>query len=68
MSATIANFAADARGVIDLLNGAGGYTSAAAAQGALVSDGLGGSTLSLGSGSIHFLATSSIATPHFKIG
>jgi len=54
--------------VIDLLNGAGGYTSAAAAQGALVSDGLGGSTLSLGSGSIHFLATSSIATPHFKIG
>lgn len=68
VSATLANFVADARGVIDLLNGVGGYTSAAAAQSALVSDGNGGSTLALGSGSLHFLATSSIAVAHFKIG
>ncbi len=68
VSASIANFAADARGMIALLNGAGGYTSAAAAQGALVSDGNGGMTLSLGSGSLHFLATSSIPVSHFKIG
>ncbi len=72
VSAIVKNFAADSTGVVDLLNGVGGYTTAASAQAALVSDGHGGSMLSLGSGtgSIDFMgmAPSSIAATHFKIG
>jgi len=72
VSAIVKNFAADSSGVVDLLNGVGGYTTAASAQAALVSDGHGGSMLSLGggTGSIDFMgmAPSSIAATHFKIG
>ncbi|HEX2815321.1 MAG TPA: hypothetical protein VHN39_02935, partial [Phenylobacterium sp.] len=70
VSATIQNFAADGQGVIDLLHGIGGYTTAAAAQGALTSDRHGGSQLSLGSGFIDIagVAPASVAASHFKIG
>ena len=61
----------DTSGVIDLLNGVGGYSSAAAAVHALTSDGSGGSLLSLGSfGAIDFvgIAPSLINAGNFKIG
>jgi hypothetical protein len=67
----IVNFSADATGVIDLLNGVGGYASAAAASAALTSDGAGGSLLSLGAaGAIDFVgvAPSALGAAHFKIG
>jgi hypothetical protein len=67
----IANFAADATGAVDLLNGVGGYASAAAASAAVTSDGAGGALLSLGAGSaIDFagVAPSALGAAHFKIG
>jgi hypothetical protein len=52
------DFGADTTGVIDLLNGVGGYATSAAAYAALTSDGAGGSQLSLGGGApIDFVAT-----------
>jgi Glycosyl hydrolases family 16 len=70
VSATIQNFAADGQGVIDLLHGIGGYTTAAAAQSALTSDGNGGAQLSLGGGFIDIagVAPASVAASRFKIG
>jgi hypothetical protein len=70
-SLQIANFGADSGGVIDLLNGVGGYSSAAAAVAALNSDGSGGSLLTLGSfGTIDFVgvAPSALHSGNFKIG
>jgi hypothetical protein len=67
----ISGFGADPTGVIDLLNGAGGYTSASQAFASLTSDGAGGSKLSLGTdGSIDFahVAPSSLHVSNFKIG
>jgi len=68
---TIRNFGADPTGVIDLLSGEGGYATAAAAVGALVSDGAGGVKLSLGSaGSIDFsaVAPGHLSSANFRIG
>jgi hypothetical protein len=68
---SIASFGADPTGVIDLLGGEGGYTSAGKAFAALTSDGSGGSLLSLGSdGSIDFLGApkSSLHVTNFNIG
>ena len=71
-SVIIKNFAADSTGVVDLLYGVGGFTTAAAAQAALVSDGHGGALLSLGSGNgfVDFagMAPAAVAATHFKIG
>ena len=67
----IGNFGADTLGVIDLLNGVGGYATAAAAYAALTGDGAGGLALSLGAqGSIDFTGpTASLLTAaNFKIG
>jgi hypothetical protein len=67
----ISGFGADTSGIIDLLNGAGGYTSASQAFAALTSDGAGGSKLSLGAdGSIDFahVAPSSLHTAISKSG
>jgi hypothetical protein len=67
----IADFAADATGVIELLNGVGGFASAAAAAAALTSDGSGGALLSLGAaGAIDFegVAPSALGAARFKIG
>ena len=47
-SLKISGFGSDTTGIVDLLNGVGGYTTAAAAFHALASDGAGGSLLSLG--------------------
>jgi hypothetical protein len=68
---SIAGFGADATGVIDLLGGEGGYTTAGKAFAALTSDGSGGSRLSLGAdGSIDLLgvARSSLHLTNFQIG
>jgi hypothetical protein len=56
--------------VIDLINGAGGYTSAAAVVSALTSDGAGGAELKLGAATLHFIGVAPTAlTAHdFKIG
>lgn len=70
-AATINNFAADVGGIIELLGGAGAYTTPAAAYAALASDGHGGVELSLGiSGSIDFAGTSAsqLSAASFKIG
>jgi uncharacterized repeat protein (TIGR03803 family) len=67
----LSGFGADTSGIIDLLNGAGGYTNASQAFAALTSDGAGGSKLSLGAdGSIDFVnvAPSSLHASNFKIG
>jgi hypothetical protein len=67
----ISGFGADPTGIIDLLSGAGGYTSASQAFASLTSDGAGGSKLSLGTdGSIDFahVAPSSLHASNFKIG
>lgn len=67
----INDFATDPTGVIDLLSGEGGYATAAAAVNAVVSDGAGGSQLSLGSsGTIDFasLAPGHLSAAAFKIG
>ncbi len=69
---TITGFGStDKLGVIELLNGVGGYASAAAIVSALHSDGHGGSLLTLGTtGSIDFLgvAPSQLTAANFKVG
>ena len=68
---SVSGFGSDPTGVFELLAGAGGYATAAAAVAALTSDGSGGSKLSLGSeGSIDILnvAPSSLHLSNFKIG
>ena len=68
---SIAGFGADLAGGVDLLGGAGGYASAAAAASTLTSDGHGGSLLALGAaGSIDFagVAPSAMHASNFKIG
>jgi hypothetical protein len=67
---SISGFGADPTGVIDLLNGVGGYKTANAAFAALTSDGSGGAKLSLGSdGSIDIagVAPSSLHVTNFKV-
>ena len=66
---TLRNFGADPSGIIDLLNGVGGYATAEAAYSALTSDGAGGLSLSLGAnGAIDFAGTSGLSAANFKIG
>jgi hypothetical protein len=66
---TITGFGADPAGVVDLLNGVGGYATAQDAAAALTSDGAGGSTLSLGAnGSIDFAGATNLTAANFKIG
>ena len=66
---TLKNFGADPNGIIDLLNGVGGYATAQAAFAALTSDGAGGSMLSLGSnGAIDFAGATGLSAANFKIG
>jgi hypothetical protein len=67
----ISGLGSDPTGIIDLLGGVGGYTTAAGAFAALVSDGSGGSKLSLGfDGSIDIAGVpkSSLSASNFKIG
>jgi hypothetical protein len=68
--ATIDSFLPTASDVIDLINGAGGYTTTAAIMSALTSDGAGGSVLSLGAASLHIMnvAPSALTAQNFKIG
>jgi hypothetical protein len=70
VGATIENFLPAANDVIDLINGAGGYRSAAAVVSALTSDGAGGAELKFGATSIHFIgvAPSALTAQNFKIG
>ena len=70
VGATIESFRPTANDVIDLINGAGGYTSAAAVVSALTSDGAGGAELKLGAATLHFIGVAPTAlTAHdFKIG
>jgi hypothetical protein len=68
---TIANYMPTNSDVIDLLGGVGGYNSASAAAHALVSDGNGGSLLSLGAaGTVDFqaVAPSRLSAGNFAIG
>ena len=68
---SVYGFSSDVSGVIDLLNGVGGYASAASTYAALSSDGNGGSLLSLGAaGSIDIVgvASSALSAANFKIG
>jgi len=67
---TLASFGGDAAGVIDLVGGAGGYATAAAAYAALANDGHGNSTLSLGGGSLHLTGVTKemLSVGAFKIG
>ena len=68
-AATINNFGADPTGIVDLLNGNGGYTTAQDAYNHLTSDGDGGSMLSLGAnGTIDFAGDTSLTAANFKIG
>jgi hypothetical protein len=67
----ISSFGSDHSGIIDLLNGLGGYGTAAAAFAALKRDGAGGSKLWLGvDGSIDFVndPLSKLHVSNFKIG
>ena len=66
---TINNFSADPGGVVELLNGVGGYATSADAFNALTSDGASGSVLSLGAnGSIDFAGDTALSAGNFKIG
>ena len=68
---SISGFGTDRTGIINLLNGVGGYATASQAFSALTSDHSGGSMLSLGTdGSIDFVnvAPSSLHASNFKIG
>jgi hypothetical protein len=68
-AATIKNFGADPAGIVDLLNGNGGYATAQDASAALTSDGAGGSMLSLGAnGTIDFAGATTLTAANFKIG
>lgn len=67
----LTNFASDPTGIVDLINGVGGYTNAAAALSAVVDDGHGNSTRSLGSaGTIHLIGETKemLSAANFKIG
>ena len=67
----IQNFGADRGNVIDLIGGAGGYTTAAAAYASLKQDGHGGSILLLGpTAHIDFasVAPQTLSVANFKIG
>jgi len=67
----INGFGADAHGFIDLGVGVGGFANVAAADHALMSDGHGGTLLSLGAdGSIDFvgMAKSTLGASHFLVG
>jgi hypothetical protein len=66
---TIKNFSADPGGIMELLNGVGGYATSQDALNAVTSDGAGGSTLSLGAnGSIDFAGATNLTSANFKIG
>ena len=66
---TIKTFGADPGGIVELLNGVGGYQTSSAAFNALTSDGAGGLMLSLGgNGSIDFAGDTSLSPGNFKIG
>ncbi len=66
---TLDNFAADPLGIVDLMNGIGGFASAQDAFAALTSDGAGGLKLSLGGyGSLDFAGDTSLSAANFKIG
>ncbi len=66
---TIKTFGADPGGIVELLNGVGGYQSSSDAFNALASDGAGGLMLSLGAnGSIDFAGDTSLSAANFKIG
>jgi hypothetical protein len=66
---TIKNFGADPGGVVELLNGVGGYATSQDAFDAVTSDGVGGSMLSLGAnGAIDFAGDTSLSAANFKIG
>lgn len=70
-AATVNNFGADPSGIVDLLNGVGGFATAQDAYGALTGDGAGGLKLELGIyGSIDFTNTtaSQLSAANFKIG
>jgi hypothetical protein len=68
-AATLKNFGADPAGIVDLLNGVGGYATAQDAAAALTSDGASGSMLSLGvNGSIDFAGSTNLTAANFKIG
>ncbi len=54
VSATVQNFMAEDRSIVDLLNGVGGDPTPAAARAALTSDGHGGAQLAFGKGLIDF--------------
>jgi hypothetical protein len=65
---TINNFSADPGGVVELLNGVGGYATSQDAFNAVTSDGAGGSMLSLGAnGSIDFAGDTALSAANFKI-
>lgn len=72
-SSSFIGFATDAKSVLDLQGGVGGYTTAASVVDALRSDGNGGTQLMLGSSStspsIDFLKTSilELTVDHFKV-
>jgi hypothetical protein len=68
---TVDDAAADPHILIDLKGGVGGFTTAAGVLAALLSDGAGGSLLSLGSGAeVHFVsaAPSLFSAANFKLG
>jgi hypothetical protein len=65
----IKNFSADPGGMVELLNGVGGYATSQDAFNAVTSDGAGGSMLSLGAnGAIDFAGDTSLSAANFKIG
>ncbi len=66
---TFNNFGTDSTGVIDLLNGVGGYATATDALAALTGDDAGGLKLSLGAdGAVDFRGTTVLTAANFKIG
>ena len=70
VGATIESFVPGAHDIIDLINGAGGYSTTAAVMSALTSDGAGGSFLALGANTLHIMhvAPSALTAQNFKIG
>ena len=67
---SITGFATDTIGYLDLLNGTGGFTTVSQVLAALKSDGHGGTLLTLGTGSVDFVSTTTaqLGAAHFKIG
>ena len=70
VSAVVTNLTAEGWSVVELLNGVGGFRTAAAAHAALTPDGHGGTQLALGRGLIDFAGTplSAISQTRFVIG